>query len=182
MARYIDADKLYQETEKKIKAENSQGLAVMDDEFLDLIDNAPTADVVPKGEVESINPIQEAAEQKKKEDKENTLGVLHDLLNEKDAEIKRLQNELVIWKQNRFNFYQKLELHKMAREKVAREIFEEIEKEIKKSLAEHNNKKLQYNIDDALFHLYHGITASQMGMLDFIAELKKKYTGSEDKI
>ena len=54
MARYIDADKLYQETEKKIKAENSQGLAVMDDEFLDIIDNAPTEDVVLRGHLDQV--------------------------------------------------------------------------------------------------------------------------------
>ena len=46
--RHIDADKLYKETKTKIKMENSQGLAVMDDEFLDLIDAAPTEDVVSK--------------------------------------------------------------------------------------------------------------------------------------
>ncbi len=68
----------------------------------------------------------------------------------------------------------------VSKSEVAREIFEEIEKEIKKSLEEHKNKKLQFNIDDALFHLYHGITASQMGMLDFIAELKRKYMEGEE--
>lgn len=50
MARYIDADALYKETEKKIKANNKRGMAVVDGEFLDLINDAFTEDVVPKSE------------------------------------------------------------------------------------------------------------------------------------
>lgn len=44
--RYIDADALRKETERKIKANNEYGRAVVDDEFLDLIDDAFTEDVV----------------------------------------------------------------------------------------------------------------------------------------
>ena len=50
MARYIDADELYKETEKKIAAAHSYRMAVVDDEFLDLINDAFTEDVVPKSE------------------------------------------------------------------------------------------------------------------------------------
>ena len=46
MSRYIDADLLYEETEKKIKANHECRMAVVDDEFLDLINDAPTEDVV----------------------------------------------------------------------------------------------------------------------------------------
>ena len=46
MSRYIDADALRRETERKIKANNEYGRAVVDDEFLDLIDDAFTEDVV----------------------------------------------------------------------------------------------------------------------------------------
>ena len=52
MARYIDADELYRETEKKIKANNEYRMAVVDDEFLDLINDAFTEDVVPRAELE----------------------------------------------------------------------------------------------------------------------------------
>lgn len=52
MARYIDADALYRETEKKIKEANSYRMAVVDGEFLDLINDAFTADVAPRAEVE----------------------------------------------------------------------------------------------------------------------------------
>jgi hypothetical protein len=60
MARYIDADALYKETEKKIKEANSYRMAVVDGEFLDLINDAETADVAPKREIalEIIDKIQ----------------------------------------------------------------------------------------------------------------------------
>ena len=51
MVRYIDADALYKETEKKIAEANSYRMAVVDDEFLDLINDAFTEDVAPKAEV-----------------------------------------------------------------------------------------------------------------------------------
>lgn len=54
MARYIDADLLYRETEKKIKANHECRMAVVDDEFLDLINDAETEDVVPRSEVEKL--------------------------------------------------------------------------------------------------------------------------------
>ena len=54
MARYIDADALYKETEKKIKEANSYRMAVVDSEFLDLINDADEADVVPRDEVQEI--------------------------------------------------------------------------------------------------------------------------------
>ena len=46
MPRYIDADALYQETEKKIAESHEYRMAVVDDEFLDLINDAFTEDVV----------------------------------------------------------------------------------------------------------------------------------------
>lgn len=52
MPRYIDADALYKETEKKIKEANSYRMAVVDSEFLDIINDADEADVVPRDEVE----------------------------------------------------------------------------------------------------------------------------------
>ena len=52
MARYIDADALYKETEKKIAAANSYRMAVVDSDFLDLINDAFAEDVVPKSEAD----------------------------------------------------------------------------------------------------------------------------------
>lgn len=44
--RLIDADELYRETEKKIQANHEYRMAVVDDEFLDLIKDADTIDAV----------------------------------------------------------------------------------------------------------------------------------------
>lgn len=49
------------------------------------------------------------------------------ILEETKAEVEKLQNELVIWKQNRFNLFQRLECYETARRKLASEIFAEIE-------------------------------------------------------
>ena len=46
MPRYIDADALFRETEKKITESHEHRMAVVDDEFLDLINDAFTEDVV----------------------------------------------------------------------------------------------------------------------------------------
>ena len=55
MSRYIDADELYKATQKRIAEANEARMAVVDDEFLDLIDDAFTEDVVPRAEV--VNKI-----------------------------------------------------------------------------------------------------------------------------
>lgn len=54
MARYIDADELYRATQKRIAEAHEARMAVVDDEFLDLIDDAFTEDVVPMAEFEAL--------------------------------------------------------------------------------------------------------------------------------
>lgn len=46
MPRYIDADVLYRETERRIDQANKRRMVVYDSKFLRLIDVTPTADVV----------------------------------------------------------------------------------------------------------------------------------------
>lgn len=46
MPRYIDADALYRETEKRIDQANKRRTVVYDSKFLRLIEETPTADVV----------------------------------------------------------------------------------------------------------------------------------------
>ena len=48
MARYIDADELYRATQKRISEAHEARMAIVDDEFLELIDDAFTEDVVPR--------------------------------------------------------------------------------------------------------------------------------------
>ena len=68
------------------------------------------------------------------------------------SEVEKLKEDIEVWKQERFNIFQRLELYEMTRQKVAREIFEEIEKISKAP--------------------YGYICLSN----DELAELKKKYT------
>ena len=51
MPRYIDADELYKAAQKRIAEANEARMAVVDDEFLDLINDAFTEDVAPRAEV-----------------------------------------------------------------------------------------------------------------------------------
>ena len=90
--KYIDLNKAIE----RLKASPAFPNMGTDGYFLlgvveDLLKKLPTADVVPKSEVEKLN------------------------------------NELIVWKQNRFNLYQRLECYEMTRQKVAREIFEELD-------------------------------------------------------
>ena len=54
MARYIDADELYKAAQKRIAEANEARMAVVDDEFLDLINDAFTEDVAPRAEWISV--------------------------------------------------------------------------------------------------------------------------------
>ena len=80
------------------------------------------------------------------------------------------KSEVEVWKQNRFNLYQRLELYEMTRQKVAREIFEEIEEVFRQ------HTEGGYYLNGTWFperlDLYTG---------DAIAELKKKYTEQTPK-
>lgn len=48
---YIEREELLKETVRKIKANNERRMAVVDWEFVDLVNDAPAADVVPRTEV-----------------------------------------------------------------------------------------------------------------------------------
>ena len=100
------------------------------------IDNAPTADVVPKSEVEELKAI--IADHKASEE--------------------RME-----------------ELYSNTKAEVAREIFEEVENEINNELT--NNKKVlpQVEISNVLWNRVSGRINAFQGILEFIAELKKKY-------
>lgn len=119
MARYIDADKMV--AKDNAYTTFPHDLAGCDDaDLVRWINDQPTADVVPKSEVE------------------------------------KLKADLIVWKQDRFNLYQRLELYEITRQKVAREIFAEIEKLSNRFM---NDK--HYIFGDMVWD---------------IAELKKKYT------
>lgn len=126
---------------------------------MDAIKFIPFADVVPKSEFEKL--VQDGTrlgqENETLKDNNEHLAVI---LEETKAEVEKLQNELVIWKQNRFNLFQRLECYEMVRQKVAREIFEELD-----------NLKKQYIKGDIDEHKF----------IVRLFLLKKKYTEGEER-
>ena len=54
MAEYIEREALIRETEKKIAEANSYRMAVVDREFIDIINGEEAADVVPKREIANV--------------------------------------------------------------------------------------------------------------------------------
>ena len=158
MARYIDADKFTERIKVSPAFCNINDGLLFQRVVIDLLNNAPTADVVPKSEYDILKSLithkEEEAYNKGYEDGKADM----------QSEVKKLQNELVIWKQNRFNLYQKLECYEMARQKVVREIFAEIEK----ALSENFHADCQ--MGDCIEDYYDN------NLQDDIAELKKKYT------
>lgn len=170
MARYIDADSLY----RRVKTHtNPYGKPTLDYrsgvKVLDMINQEPTADVVPKSEVENFNkskggfcPLcgsytitQEMMEELRMAHKEP--GQHGDPVGEKGV------NAL-----------------EAIKAEVAREIFEEVENEINNELT--NNKKVlpQVEISNVLWNRVSGRINAFQGILEFIAELKKKYTEEKE--
>lgn len=103
-------------------------------EAKDRIEELPTADVVPKSEVE------------------------------------KLKSDLLVWKQNRFNIFQRLECYEMTRQKIAREIFAEIEQQLR-GLFDF------FRQDDCIRE-----SSAIMLAISEIAELKKKYTEENQNV
>lgn len=120
-----------------------------------------TADVVPKSEVDELKQDLEIA--KIAIDNRNVkLEGMRTAANSYKMHYEKAIKDVEVWKQNRFNLYQRLECYKMARQNVAREIFEEIE------------KITMHNVTSS-----YGIWLMSMGE-DAFAELKKKYIGESD--
>ena len=87
MARYIDADELYKAAQKRIAEANEARMAVVDDEFLDLINDAFTEDVAPRAEV---------ADQKARAD------MCAEVVARQDKEIEKLQDKVKRYKRYYF--------------------------------------------------------------------------------
>lgn len=150
MARYIDADALIEMLNIKAKTDEEIGLynhLALTQSFITFVERQPTADVVPKSEVERW--------------KEN-FQIL-------DAECSRLEK----YEANYYNEVIK------AKAEAAREIFEEIEKQIDLTVSVIqkilNARGGRSNGNTVLLSKYDMIMESKK----FIAELKKKYTEEE---
>lgn len=132
MPRYIEETEIYKlvEPHGTAKVHCSQ------------IDELPRADVVPKSEYDAVvNAVDNSTKEFLKlhdayQDLKRDYDILNSLIGHKEEEAYNKgyedgkadnQSEVEVWKQNRFNLYQRLELYEMARQKVASEIFAEIE-------------------------------------------------------
>lgn len=123
------------------------------------IREAPAADVVSRAEVE-----------KAKQEADRLAVELEAALAEDErlkAENTKLNGDVEIWKQNRFNIFQTIELYQKAREKFAREIFKEIFTIIR-----------AYEFDALVAKENYGIMQVRNFGTD-ILKLKKKYVGGE---
>lgn len=92
------------------------------------------------------------------------------------SEVEELKADLEVWKQNRFNIYQMLDLYKMTQQEVAREIFEEIEEYAELQIESLN---IAEKVDSRGADFFGGGKQAFVLLLDRLAELKKKYTEGE---
>ena len=119
MARYIDADSLLEQiSKKKCEVGKIRYLDGFNDGLMrvrSIISAAPTADVVPKSEVERLKRAYEGSQ--------NTIKGLTEMIREKNKELTKLETPLEL-------HYGEKSLNNLIAEQradVAREIFEEIE-------------------------------------------------------
>lgn len=156
MARYIDADAL------NLDIDLSKGSTVLDFALavIKSVKEAPTADVVPKSEYDAVVS---AVDNSTKE-----FLKLHDKYQEQKSVVERLQGQV-----NRLKKYDEerdIALHARliaeTREKVVREIFEEIERNSSYCVASHNGEEI-----------YETKTYTISALK--LAELKKKRTEGE---
>ena len=152
MARYIDADKLsiyFNALAEHAEMEGLQNMAHIHRRCLQRIAEEPTADVVPKSEVEELKSENER---------------LIDLVNE-------LQEYNEAWVED--NGKQRKE-----NKNLVREIFAEIEQKIEREVRFYKSVYDACE-DKSLSDKAYGRVLASGKIHDFIIELKKKYTGDQ---
>ena len=150
MARYIDADLLLEEVENNTPLNWTDSEIELQEQFdfqvfKHIIEYQPTADVVPKSEVEMHG------------------GSFYF----------ELENELEKAREGVERFMREHDA------KVAREIFEEIEREITDALQSNYKVLPKIEASEELYHCVHGKISALCGIDGFVEELKKKYTEGE---
>lgn len=157
MARYIDADKLIETNRALWEHAQMNGMynhARIYERFVRSIEETSTADVVPRSEVEKL---------------EKESSAFAEIIHKQEDEIQQLRKSLLTKQALEEEFSksvkkiekQALKTIEKAKQEVAREIFKEIE-------------KLAYRFMNDNHYIF-------PDMVWDIAELKKKYTESEDK-
>ena len=109
---------------------------------------APTADVVPESEAENLKALFE----------------IQETAYEGLKKLYRMDTDALV------------DARRKTEVEVAREIFAEIEAEIKEALESNYRARPHIAESEELYHIVDGKITALSGMQDFIAELKKKYT------
>ena len=154
MPRYIDADRFEVVTSQRHSEDFIDGM----DYILDLIDKAPTEDVVPRSEMEKLQDVIFM--------KEDLTQKIAEERNQYAIEVKALKDEL-----------------DQAKQEVAREIFEEIENFAKEDIRQRQKYLDTFYGKNSKFHdtrsnwLGGKIDGIKEFMEECIAKLKKKYIG-----
>ena len=159
MAEYISRNELLKAVQSNVAEAHNERCA----QLLEAILNAPSADVVPKSEVEQLKRNLEQCENGYSQE----LHLARCQLADAKSEVEKLQKELEIWKQNRFNLFQRLGCYEMAKQKIASEIFAEIDKKLNKARLD---CRRVLNSEGVLY-----VSAIR----GIISELEKKYTEGE---
>lgn len=160
--------------------------------FREFVDQLPTADVVPKSEVEELT--------RENESLAKTVNEASELVRKLQSKVKKSKSEVEELEAERERQYEQakadilanmadggtschwcIDEHKaQAKAEVAREIFEEIEKEIKAALESNYKVLSQFEQSDELWYRVNGKIDALRGIDGFVEELKKKYIGVKE--
>lgn len=189
MPRYIDTDELLKSLPDDLPYKASVKRVLI---------QATEADVVPRAEYDRLNLLlastTERSENRKEADVDEILTLrleVDELTEELTRRCEEYEKEIFAKQKSLDNYalqYGTVRCHQKvidkAKAEVAREIFEEIEREIVAALRSNYNAKqerVEKQIpDDFVSYMCEGKIAALRGIDDFLAELKKKYIG--DKI
>lgn len=163
MARYIDADSLY----CRVKTHtNPYGKPTLDYQsgvkVLDMINQEPTADVVPRAEVDKLTIELEA---------------MRTAANSYKMRYERANPDRYVLEDGKLKL---LETSKNRREYLAREIFNKITTEVKSTLLEamkEQQERGNFYYDDSLVAVIYGKISALEGIVDFVTNLEHEYTG-----
>ena len=201
MARYKDVDgyrKLFDEEYKKTRELIFEGEIHLDNlaegfsEASRVIDSIPTADVVPKSEYDAVvsavdNSTKEFLKlhddyQEAKREIDKWMGrcrewheaaeLKQQRIAELEAEVERLEGELIVESTRRKNA---VDAYHEARQKVAREIFEEIEQKNKDEMELNNKAMVNCFHNEEWRNRSSSRNTALREIYVFISALKKKY-------
>lgn len=158
MDEYISRNELLKDVNSNVAEADNERCA----QILESILNAPTADVVPKSEVEQLQRKYDLAVAEREA---NVKGFAEEL-EKANAEIERLK----------YNLKAVLDEIPETKRELTSEIFAEIDSKILAEIDLCNGVLIEFEEADEPYHRIKGEVSALCKIQDFIAELKKKYT------